>query len=114
MNQERARNVMQEPLAVSVPAPLRDIFVQWADTCDPAALCRRGADLHANAQVYRVLAEAAAGTALTRQVLAWIYADALLNMEFGQFAELRREGARVFPWIAQVLASDPVLCRQLD
>ncbi len=105
---------MQEQLPVNVPAPLRDIFAEWAETCDPGALCRRGADPQAAAQVYRLLAQAASGTVLARQALAAIYADALLNMEFGQFAELRREGAQVFPWIAQLVASDPVLCRQLD
>ena len=107
-------NLMQELLAVDVPQSLRAIFAQWAALCDPAALCRCGADPQASAQRYAVLAHAAAGTALAREALACIYADALLNMEFGQFAELRREGAQVFPWIAQVVASDPVLRRQLD
>lgn len=107
-------NSMQEQLAVSVPVPLRDIFAEWAESCDPGPLCQGGADPQASAQVYRLLAGAKAGAVLARQALARIYADALLNMEFGQFAELRREGAQVFPWIAQVLASDPVLCRQLD
>ena len=107
-------NPMQEQLPVTVPAPLRDIFAEWAESCDPGPLCQGGADPQASAQVYRLLADAAAGTALARQALARIYADALLNMEFGQFAELRREGAQVFPWIAQVVAADPVLRLQLD
>lgn len=76
--------------------------------------CQGGADPHACAQLYGVLAHAACGTLLARRALARIYTDALINMEFGQFAELRREGAQVFPWIAQLVASDPVLCRQLD
>ncbi len=105
-------NPMQELLVVSVPGPLRDIFAEWAATCDPAPLC--GADPQAGARRYRLLAQAQAGTALARQALVGVYADALLNMEFGQFAELRREGAQVFPWIAQLLACDPVLCHQLD
>lgn len=107
-------NSMQEQLPVSVPAMLRDIFAEWAESCDPGPLCQGGVDPQASAQVYRLLAGAAAGAVLARQVLVRIYADALLNMEFGQFAELRREGAQVVPWITQVLAADLVLCRQLD
>ena len=104
---------MQEPATISVPAALRDIFTEWSATCDPAPLCRSGADPHDAAEVYGLLALAAADTALARQSLARIDADARLNMEFGQFAELRREGAQVFPWIAQVVAADPVLCGQV-
>ncbi|WP_426101204.1 hypothetical protein [Massilia sp. TSP1-1-2] len=107
-------NRMQERLEVSVPAPLRDIFAEWAETCDPGALCQGGADPHASARLYRALSRSSSRTVLARQALARIYADALVNMEFGQFAELRREGAQVFPWIAQVIASDPVLRAQLD
>ena len=63
----------------------------------PGRCAKGGADPQASAQVYRLLAGAGAGAALARQALARMYADALLNMEFGQFAELRREGAQVFP-----------------
>ena len=104
---------MQEPVTISVPPALRHIFAEWSATCDPAPLCRSGVDPHDAAEVYGLLAQAGADTALARQSLARIYADARLNMEFGQFAELRREGAQVFPWIAQVVAADPVLCGQV-
>jgi hypothetical protein len=104
---------MQQMLMVRVPEPLRAIFAEWAVTCDPAPLCRGGADPHDASEVYGLLAMAAADTALARQSLARVYADARLNMEFGQFAELRREGAQVLPWITRVLAADPVLSAQL-
>jgi hypothetical protein len=97
---------------VQVPEALRAIFAEWAASCDPAPLCQPGADPHDAAQVYGLLAMAAADTALARQALERIYIDARLNMEFGQFAELRREGSQVFPWIANVLAADPIPCRQ--
>ena len=105
---------LHEAVAISVPPALRAIFAEWAASCDPAPLCQPGADPYDAGQVYSLLAMAAADMALARQSLARVYADARLNMEFGQFAELRREGAQVFPWIAQVVAADPVLCRQLD
>ncbi len=104
---------MAAPLAVTVPAALRDIFGEWAAACDPAPLCRAGADPHDAAEVYSLLAAASFDALLARQALARVYADALENMAFGQFAELRREGAAVFPWIAQVVAADPVLRRAL-
>jgi hypothetical protein len=106
-------DTMQEALAVRVPQALRDIFEEWAASCDPAALCQSGADPEGAAQVYSLLAAASFDAMLGRQALARVYADALLNMQYGQFAELRREGAAVFPWIAEVVAADPVLRSQL-
>lgn len=106
-------HTMEGRLFVTVPAPLRAIFTQWAERCDPAH-CRAGGDPHAGAAIYTLLAGAIGETTLAHAAAARIYADALLNMEFGQFAELRREGAQVFPWIAQLLAADPMLCRQLE
>ena len=104
---------MDQPVAVRVPQQLRDIFGEWAAACDPAPRCRPGADPDDAGQVYSLLAAASFDALLARQALARVYADALQNMEFGQFAELRREGAAVFPWIAQVVADDPVLRGQL-
>ena len=109
---EHAHN-MAAPLAVQVPPALRDIFGEWAAACDPAPLCRAGADPHDAAELYSLLAAASFDALLARQALARVYADALENMTFGQFAELRREGAAVFPWIAQVVADDPALRRAL-
>lgn len=103
---------MDQALAVTVPAALRPIFSDWAAPCDPAPLCRAGADPQAAAELYSLLAAAGFDAMLARQALARVYADALHNMVFGQFAELRREGAQVFPWIARVVASDALL-RQL-
>ncbi len=107
-------HTMEECLVVSVPAALRAIFSQWADRCDPAH-CRAGggSDPRAAAAIYSLLAGTIHETALARAAVARVYADALRNREFGQFAELRREGEQVFPWIARVVADDPVLCRQL-
>jgi hypothetical protein len=106
-------DTMQEAVAVRVPEALREIFGEWAAACDPAPLCHAGADPDGAAQVYSLLAAASFDAMLGRQALARVYADALLNMQFGQFAELRREGAAVFPWIAGVVAADPVLRGQL-
>lgn len=104
---------MDQPVAVRVPPELRDIFGEWAVACDPAPHCRPGADPEDAAQVYSLLAAASFDALLARQALARVYADALQNMEFGQFAELRREGAAVFPWIARVVAEDSILRGQL-
>lgn len=112
--QEQEQVQQEQQLQVQVPAALRSIFTQWASECDPAPHCRAGAEPQVAANIYGLLAAAACDAALARTALAGVYADALANMEFGQFAELRREGAQVFPWIAQVVASDPVLRRQLD
>ncbi len=106
-------HTMAAPLAVQVPPALRDIFGEWAAACDPAPLCRAGADPQQAAEVYSLLAAASFDALLARQALARVYADALENMAFGQFAELRREGAAVFPWISQVVAGDPALRRAL-
>jgi hypothetical protein len=106
-------DTMQEAVAVHVPEALREIFGEWAAACDPAPLCQAGADPDHAAQVYSLLAAASFDAMLGRQALARVYADALLNMQFGQFAELRREGAAVFPWIAEVVAADPVLRSRL-
>jgi hypothetical protein len=96
---------MDQAVAVRVPAALRPIFSEWAACCDPAPLCRAGADPRQAAELYSLLAAASVDALLARQALARVYDDALQNMVFGQFAELRREGAQVFPWIAQLLAS---------
>lgn len=112
--QQEQEQEQDQRLRVTVPAALRPIFAQWAGACDPAPHCRAGADPRVAANVYGLLAAASCDAALARGVLARVYADALVNMEFGQFAELRREGEQVFPWIAQVVAADPVLRRQLE
>jgi hypothetical protein len=96
---------IDQAVAVRVPAALRPIFSDWAACCDPAPLCRAGADPQQAAELYSLLAAARFDALLARQALARVYDDALQNMVFGQFAELRREGAQVFPWIAQLLAS---------
>lgn len=105
---------MHRNLVVSVPPDIRAIFARWGEHCDPAPLGAPGADPRLPARLYRPLAAAPGPAPVARRALARIYADAVLNMEYGQFAELRREGAAVFPWIVQVLAADPVLRRQLD
>ena len=99
---------MSAPVALSVPDAIRAIFAQWGEGFDPAAL-RPGDDPAQLAAFYRRLAETAAEMHLARHAMARIYADAALSMEYGQFAELRREGAAVYPWIAQLVAADPVL-----
>ncbi len=104
---------VDQAVAVRVPAALRPIFSDWAAACDPAPLCRAGADPQAAQELYSLLAAASFDAMLARQALARVYADALQNMVFGQFAELRREGAQVFPWIAQVVGGDPLLLGQL-
>ena len=104
--------IMDQPVALSVPAPIRAIFAQWAEGCDPGPL-RPGDDPRERASFYRRLAENAAEMHLARHAVARIYSDAAVNMAYGQFAELRREGAAVYPWIAQLVAADPVLARQL-
>lgn len=89
----------------AVPAAIRAIFAQWSEACDPAPL-GPGDDPAALAAFYRRLAYAAAGTHLARHELARIHADAARNCEAGQFAELRREGQALLPWIEQMLAAD--------
>ena len=105
-------SAMNDPVALQVPAPIRAIFAQWSQGCDPAPL-RPGDDPARLARFYRRLAGTAAELHLARHALVRIYTDAALNMQYGQFAELRREGAQVYPWIAQVVAADPVLAAQL-
>jgi hypothetical protein len=101
--------IIEQPLVVNVPLPLRQIFAQWGEQWDPAPLCCGGAEPQAAALRYQRLAGAGAELAMARRTLAAVYFDAFNNMMFGQFAELRREGAQVFPWIARVVASDPEL-----
>ena len=103
---------MNEAIALQVPAPIRAIFAQWGEGCDPAPL-RPGDDPARLARFYRRLAATAAELHLARHALVRIYTDAALNMQYGQFAELRREGAAVYPWIAQLVAADPVLAARL-
>ena len=108
----RPQRSMNQPVALSVPAPIRAIFAQWSEGYDPAPL-RPGDDPARLARFYRRLAETAAELHLARHAVVRIYTDAQTNMQYGQFAELRREGAAVYPWIAQVVAADPVLAAQL-
>ena len=103
---------MDDPLPLNVPPALRRIFAQWGEGCDPAP-APGGEDPAALAAFYRRLAETAAEMLLARHAVARIYADAALNCDYGQFAELRREGAEVFLWVAQLVANDPVLSRRL-
>lgn len=88
-----------------VPATIRAIFAHWSEACDPAPL-RPGDDPAALAAFYRRLAYAAAGMHLARHELARIHADASRNCEAGQFAELRREGRALLPWIEKKLAAE--------
>ena len=108
----RMANGMTELVALHVPSPIRAIFAQWSEGCDPGPL-RPGDDPVQLARFYRRLAATAAELHLARHALVRIYTDAALNMEYGQFAELRREGAAVYPWIARVMAADPVLAARL-
>ncbi len=105
--------IMEQELFIDVPPALRPIFARWGSAHDPANCWRGGADAHAAARLYQRLAAAEVATRVARQALALVYGAALHNREFGQFAELRREGAQVFTWIAQVLTSDPALRAQL-
>ena len=104
---------MDDAVALNVPPALRRIFAQWGEGCDPAP-APGPEDPAALAAFYRRLAETAAEMHLARHAVARIYTDAALNRDYGQFAELRREGAQVFPWIAQLVAADPVLSRRLS
>jgi hypothetical protein len=105
---------MDDALLVQVPRALCPIFSQWAAPCDPAPLAHGGADAGADAGViYALLAAASFDALLARQALARVHRDALANMVFGQFAELRDEGAQVLAWIAQVVAADPLLRERL-
>lgn len=103
---------LDDAVALSVPPALRRIFAQWGEACDPAPAAG-GADPAAVAAFYRRLAETTAEMVLARHAVARIYADAALNRDYGQFAELRHEGAAVFPWVAKLVADDPVLSRQI-
>jgi len=104
---------MDDAVPLSVPPALRRIFAQWGESCDPAPIAG-GCDPAALAAFYRCLAETAAEMVLARHAVARIYADAAQNRDYGQFAELRREGAAVFPWVAKLVADDPVLSRQIS
>ena len=103
---------MDDAVPLNIPPALRRIFALWGDACDPAP-ARGGDDPAVLAAFYRRLAESAAEMFLARHAVARIYADAALNRDYGQFAELRREGAEVFPWVAQLVADDPVLSHQI-
>lgn len=104
---------MEQELLIDVPVSLRPILARWGSAHDPALCARAGADVRATAWLCRRLGATEAATGVARQALSSVYGTALHNREFGQFAELRREGAQVFSWIAQVCASDPVLRAQL-
>lgn len=103
---------MNETVALSVPPAIRRIFAQWGEGTDPAAW-RPGDDPAALAAFYRSVAGAAAEMHLARHALARIEQDAAHNKDYGQFAELRREGEQVLPWIAPLVASDPELAARL-
>ncbi len=89
---------------LTLPAMLRTIFARWGEPCDPA-LAREapGQDGH----LYLELSRCAGSTCLSREALAHIEADARFNASYGQFAELRREGELVLPWVRAVLAAGP-------
>lgn len=99
---------MDDTVALHVPPAIRRIFAAWGEGADPAAW-RPGDDPAALAAFYRSVATAAAGMHLARHALARIEQDAAHNKDYGQFAELRREGEQVLPWIARLAASDPEL-----
>ncbi|MBC7456454.1 MAG: hypothetical protein H7335_22675 [Massilia sp.] len=99
---------MDEPVALNVPPALRRIFAHWGEGCYPAPAPGPEGPV-ALAAFYRRLAE----MHLARHAVARIYTDAALYRDYGQFAEARHEGAQVFPWIAQLVAEDPVLSRRL-
>ena len=103
---------MDETVPLQVPPALRRIFAQWGEGCDPAP-APGPEDPAALAAFYKRLAGTAAEMFLARHAVARIYADAALNRDYGQFAELRREGAEVFPWVARLVAEDPVLSRRI-
>ncbi len=99
------------PTALLVPPAIRAIFAIWAEPGDPAPL-QAGDDPARLAQFYARLASTAAAQHLARHALQRIHRDAAHNMAFGQFAELRREGAMVYPWIAALVAADAALARR--
>ena len=94
-------------MALQVPSAIRAIFATWAEPGDPAPL-HAGDDPASLAQFYARLASTAAELHLARHALERIARDAAHNMAFGQFAELRREGAIVYPWIAALVAAEAV------
>lgn len=103
---------MDEAVPLSVPAAVRRIFAAWSEQGDPAAW-HPGDDPAVLAGFYRSVATAAAEMHLARHAVARIHEDAAHNREFGQFAELRREGEQVLPWIAGLVAADPELAASL-
>lgn len=103
---------MDDAVPVSVPEAVRRVFAAWSEPGDPAAW-RPGDDPQALAGFYRSVAGAAAQMVLARHAVARIHEDAAHNRQFGQFAELRREGEEVLPWIAAVVAADPELAARL-
>ena len=106
-------DTMDDALRVRVPRGLCPIFRLWAAPCDPAPLAHGAPHADGASAVYCLLAAASFDALLARVALARVYQDALANMVFGQFAELRQEGSAVFPWIAQVVAADPLLRERL-
>lgn len=90
---------------LTLPVPLRAIFSRWGEPCDPAPRIVPGQG--DGRQLYRSLAVQDGLVALSGTQLAQIEADARFNAAYGQFAELRREGRQVLPWVLAVLAAGP-------
>lgn len=89
---------------LSVPGALRAIFARWAEPCDPA-LAACGAE--PDPALYRSLASTPEPVPLSAAVLARIEHDAWYNAQFGEFAELRREGELILIWVRAILAPGP-------
>ncbi len=98
-------------VALQVPPPIRAIFATWSEPGDPAPL-HAGEDPASLAQFYARLASAAPALYLARHARERIHRDAAHNMVFGQFAELRREGAIVYRWIAALVSTGAVTAQE--
>lgn len=92
---------------LTVPERLRAIFGVWGQPCDPAprTVAADGVVL------YQTLAASAQAVLLDDATLQQIEADACYNAEYGQFAELRREGRQVLPWVRALRAAGPAPCQ---
>lgn len=97
-------NTSAPTFTFTLPAMLRAIFARWGEACDPALA--PGAPEQAG-RLYQELGQETGALRLSRQALAHIEADARFNARYGQFAELRREGEQVLPWVCAVLAAGP-------
>lgn len=90
-----------------LPDTLRAIFGRWGEPYDPALTAVQHITPDQSRRLYQELGQAVDPVNLSREALAQIEADACFNGQFGQCAELRREGERVLPWARTLLAAGP-------